>query len=188
MASTADFKMGLCLNHNGDLVKIIDFQHVKPGKGGAFVRTKFESFKTGKIYDYTYNSGEKVDIIRVETREYQYLYKEEGGYVFMENETFEQITIDEDMVKGADFMKEGQVVLIQVHAETEQPLSVELPAYVTLKVTYTEPAVKGNTATGATKKATLETGAIINVPLFIDQDETIKVDTRERKYSERVKS
>lgn len=188
MASTADFRMGLCLNHNGDLVKIIDFQHVKPGKGGAFVRTKFQSFKTNKIYDHTFNAGEKVDIIRVETREYQYLYKDESGYVFMDNQTFDQITINEDLVPNADLMKEGQLVYIQVHADTEEALSVELPPYVTLKVTYTEPAVKGNTATGATKKATLESGATINVPLFIEKDELIKVDTRERKYSERVKA
>jgi elongation factor P len=187
VASTADFKMGLCLNHNGDLVKIIDFQHVKPGKGGAFVRTKFQSFKTGKIYDYTYNSGEKVDIIRVETREHQYLYKEENGFVFMDQNTFDQVTVAEEMVSGAEFMKEGQQILLQFHAETEQVLSAELPPYVNLKVTYAEPAVKGNTATGATKKITLETGAVINAPLFIEEEDLIKVDTREGKYSERVK-
>ena len=187
MASTADFKMGLCLNHNGDLVQIIDFQHVKPGKGGAFVRTKFKSLKTGKIYDHTFNSGEKVDTARVETREHTYLYKEETGFVFMDANTFDQVTIEEKMVEGHEFMKEGQIVLIQFHAETEQALSVELPPFVNLRITYSEPAVKGNTATNAMKKATLETGAEINVPMFVDQDDLIKVDTREGKYVERVK-
>jgi elongation factor P len=187
VASTSDFRMGLCLEHNGDLVQIIDFQHVKPGKGGAFVRTKFKSLKNGKIYEYTFNAGEKVDVARVETREYQYLYKDENGFIFMDQKTFDQVTIEEKMVEGSQFMKEGQQVLIQVHADTEQALSVELPAYVTLRITYAEPAVKGNTATNATKKAVLETGAEINVPLFVDQDQLIKIDTRDWKYSERVK-
>lgn len=188
MASTADFKMGTCLNHaNGDLVQIIDFQHVKPGKGGAFVRTKFKSLKTGKIYEHTFNAGEKVDTARVVTREYQYLYKEEVGYVFMDNETFDQVTIDEKLVTGYQYMKEGQIVLIQFHEETETALSCELPAFVNLMITYSEPAVKGNTATNAMKKAILETGAEIFVPMFVDQDELIKIDTREGKYVERVK-
>lgn len=187
MASTADFKMGLCLNHNSDLVTIIDFQHVKPGKGGAFVRTKFKSLKTGKIYEYTYNAGEKVDIIRVETREHQYLYKEESGFVFMDNETFDQVTIDEKLVSGHEFMKEGQIVLIQIHTETEQPLSCELPPFVNLLITYSEPAVKGNTANNALKKASLETGAEVMVPMFVEEGELVKIDTREGKYVERVK-
>lgn len=188
MASTADFRMGYCLNHNGDLVQIVDFQHVKPGKGGAFVRTKFKSLKTGKIYDYTFNAGEKVDNARVVTRESQYLYKEENGYVFMDNETFEQVSIPEKLVTGFQFLKEGQTVLIQFHEETETALSCELPPFVNLKITYSEPAIKGNTASNAMKKATLETGAEINVPMFVEQDTLIKIDTREGTYVERVKS
>ncbi|MDX2188286.1 MAG: elongation factor P [Bacteroidota bacterium] len=187
MATTADFRMGLCFEHNKDLVTIIDFQHVKPGKGGAFVRTKMKSLKTGKIYDHTFNAGEKIEITRIETREYQYLYKEEFGYVFMNNETFEQITIDDNLVEGAEFMKEGQMVFVMIHAETETPLSCTLPPFVQLRCTYTEPAVKGNTANNALKKATLETGAIINVPMFVEQDELLKIDTREGTYVERVK-
>ncbi|TAG56536.1 MAG: elongation factor P [Cytophagales bacterium] len=189
MANTSDFRMGLCLNHeNGDLVQIIDFQHVKPGKGGAFVRTKFKSLKTGKIYEHTFNAGEKVDTARVVTQEYQYLYKEDTGYVFMHNETFDQVTIDEKLVTGYQFMKEGQLCLIQFHEETETALSCELPSFVNLMITYSEPAVKGNTATNAMKKAVLETGAEILVPMFVDQDELIKIDTRDGgKYVERVK-
>ena len=188
MASTADFRMGLCLEHNGDLVTIVDFQHVKPGKGGAFVRTKFKSLRSGKIYDYTFNAGEKVETARVETRNHQYLYKEENGYVFMDSATFDQVTIAERLVQGYQFMKEGQEVQIMIHAETETPLLCELPMFVNLKIEYSEPAVKGNTSTNATKKATLETGAVINVPMFVDQDEVVKIDTREGKYVERVKA
>jgi elongation factor P len=189
VASTSDFRIGLCLEHsNGDLVQIIDFQHVKPGKGGAFVRTKFKSLKTGKIYEHTFNAGEKVETARVETREHQFLYKEENGFVFMDNVTFDQVTIEERLVEGHEFMKEGQLVLIQVHAETEQALTCELPAFVTLKITYSEPAVKGNTATNAMKKAVLETGAEINVPMFVNEDDLVKIDTREGKYVERVKA
>jgi elongation factor P len=187
VASTADFRMGTCLNHNGDLVQIVDFQHVKPGKGGAFVRTKFKSLKTGKIYDYTFNAGEKVDTARVVTRENQYLYKDDNGYVFMDNETFDQFTIPEKLVAGHEFMKEGQVVLIQFHEETETALSCELPPFVNLRITYSEPAVKGNTANNAMKKATLETGAEIHVPMFVEQDTLVKIDTREGKYVERIK-
>ena len=188
MASTADFRMGLSLNHNGDLVQIVDFQHVKPGKGGAFVRTKFKSLKTGKIYEHTFNAGEKIDTARVVTRENQYLYKEDGGYVFMDNETFEQVTIAEKLVSGYQYMKEGQMVLIQFHEETETALSCELPPFVFLRITYSEPAVKGNTTSNAMKKATLETGAVINVPMFVEQDTLVKIDTREGgSYVERVK-
>ncbi|MDX2195769.1 MAG: elongation factor P [Cytophagales bacterium] len=188
MASTGDFKPGYCFEMNGDLLQIVDFQHVKPGKGGAFVRTKLKSLKSGKIFEYTFNSGEKVTEARVETREYQFLYKESDMYHFMHNETFEQVSVSEDIITGYEYLKEGQVCLLLVHADTETVLSVELPAYVVLKIEYTEPAVKGNTASNAQKKATLETGAIINVPLFIEQDEIIKVDTREGRYSERVKA
>jgi elongation factor P len=187
MASTADFKIGLCLQFNSDLYTIVDFQHVKPGKGPAFVRTKLKSLTTGKIIDHTFNAGVKVDTARIETRPHQFLYKDESGYTFMDSETFEQVVVTDKLVNGSQFLKDGQEVNILFHAETERPLSCDLPPFVNLQVVYTEPAVKGNTSSNAMKSATLETGAIINVPLFIDQDEMIKVDTRDGSYAERVK-
>lgn len=187
MATTADFKNGLAIHFNNDLYTIVEFQHVKPGKGGAFVRTKLKSLTSGKVVDNTFNAGEKVDTARIERRQFQFLYKEESGYNFMDNETFEQILLEEKIISAPQFMKEGQVVDVFIHSETERPLSCELPAYVDLLVTYTEPGIKGDTATNASKKATLETGVVINVPLFINQDEMIRVDTRDGKYSERVK-
>ena len=187
MASTADFKMGLCLDFNNDLYTIIDFQHVKPGKGPAFVRTKLKSLNTGKIIDHTFNAGVKVTTARVETRPHQYLFEEESGYVFMNNETFEQVTIPEKLVDNADFMKEGQNVEIMTHAETETPLTCMLPAFVVLDVTYTETGLKGDTATNTLKPATLETGANVMVPLFINEGDSVKIDTRTRAYVERVK-
>ena len=187
MASTADFKMGLCLDFNNDLYTIIDFQHVKPGKGPAFVRTKLKSLNTGKIIDHTFNAGVKVTTARVETRPHQYLFEEESGYVFMNNESFEQVTIPEKLVDNADFMKEGQNVEIMTHAETETPLTCMLPAFVVLDVTYTETGLKGDTATNTLKPATLETGANVMVPLFINEGDSVKIDTRTRAYVERVK-
>jgi len=188
MASTADFKNGFCLEFNNDLFIIVQFQHVKPGKGPAFVRTKMKSLTTGRVIENTFTSGFKVNQARVERRPYQYLYKDDMGVNFMHLETFEQITIQEDMLENADLMKEGQSVEIVVHADTETPLTVDLPPFVELEVTYTEPGEKGNTAsTSAQKPAELETGAKIMVPLFIDTGEMIKVDTRDRSYSERVK-
>jgi len=187
MATTADFKNGLCLQFNNDLYTIVEFQHVKPGKGGAFVRTKLKSLTKGKVIENTFTAGEKIETARIEKRPFQFLYKDEAGYNFMDNESFEQVTLDESIVDGARFMKEGQMIDIFYHAETERALSTELPPFVELLITYTEPGVKGNTATNATKKATLETGAEINVPLFVDQDIIIKVDTRDGSYVERVK-
>ncbi len=187
MATTADFKMGLCLDFNNDLYTIIDFQHVKPGKGPAFVRTKLKSLNTGKIIDHTFNAGVKVTTARVETRPHQYLFEEESGYVFMNNESFEQVTIPEKLVENADLMKEGQEVEIMTHAETETPLTCLLPAFVILDVTYTETGLKGDTATNTLKPATLETGANVMVPLFINEGDSVKIDTRTRAYVERVK-
>jgi elongation factor P len=187
MATTADFKNGLCLEYNGDLYVITEFQHVKPGKGPAFVRTKLRNIKTGKVIDNTFNAGVKVTTARVEQRPHQFLYKDDLGYTFMDNNTFEQVVLDEKMVPFHDLMKDGQEVTILFHAETEQPLTCEIPPFVELVVTYTEPGIKGDTATNAAKKAIVETGATINVPLFIEQDEKIKVDTRTYSYAERVK-
>ncbi len=188
MATTADFRNGLCIEFNNDLYTIVQFQHVKPGKGPAFVRTKLKSLTTGKVIDNTFPAGHKVTVARVERRPYQFLYKDDMGYHFMHLETFEQVPIDEKLIPSADLLKEGQEVEIVFHAETETPLSVELPPYVELEVTYTEPGVKGDTASStATKPAELETGATIQVPLFINQGDKIRVDTRTRSYGERAK-
>ena len=187
MASTADFKNGLTIEMNNDLLTIVEFQHVKPGKGPAFVRTKLKSLKTGKMIPHTFTAGVKIDVARVERRPYQYLYKDDMGYHFMHTETFDQVYISEGLITSPQFMKEGQEVEILFHADTETALTCDMPAYVVLLVTYTEPGDKGNTATNAMKEATLETGAIVKVPLFINQGEKIKVDTRSGDYSERVK-
>jgi len=187
MASTADFKNGLCLEFNHDIFAITEFQHVKPGKGAAFVRTKLKSLTTGKVLDKTFNAGEKVTTARVEKRQHQFLYADDMGHHFMDTESFEQIPIEEKLINRADLMKEGQLVDVLVHAEYETVLGVELPPFVELMITYTEPGIKGDTATNALKPATVETGATIMVPLFVEQDIMIKVDTRDGSYSERVK-
>lgn len=188
MASTADFKNGMCIVFKNDLYLITQFQHVKPGKGAAFVRTKLKNVKTGKVIENTFNAGLKVDVARIERRDYQYLYKDDLGYNFMNNETFEQVSIEEALITNFDLMKEGQNVEIVFHADTESPLYCELPPFVEMEITYTEPGVRGDTSsTSSLKQATLETGAVIMVPLFIEQGEKIKVDTRDRSYSERVK-
>lgn len=188
MATTGDFRNGLCLEFNNDLFTIVQFQHVKPGKGPAFVRTKLKSLTTGKVIENTFTSGVKVNTARVERRPYQYLYKDDMGVNFMHLETYEQIMIEPSLLVNEDLMKEGQSVEIVVHADTETPLTVDLPPFVELEVTYSEPGEKGNTAsTSAQKPAELETGATIMVPLFINTGEMIRVDTRDRSYSERVK-
>lgn len=187
MASTADFKNGLCLEMNNDIYSIVEFQHVKPGKGAAFVRTKLKSLRSGKTLEKTFNAGEKVTTARVEKRPFQFLYADDMGYNFMNTETFEQISLEERLIERPKLLKDGQNVDILVHDETETPLSVELPPFVELMITYTEPGVKGDTATNAQKPAILETGATVMVPLFVEQDIMIKVDTRDGSYSERVK-
>lgn len=187
MATTADFRNGLVIEFNGELYSIIEFQHVKPGKGPAFVRTKLKNLKTGKVLPNTFTAGVKINIQRVERRQYQYLYNEGPTYHFMNSETFEQTFIDGGMISAPQFLKEGQEIDIVFHAETETPLTCDLPAYVELEVTYTEPGERGNTATNTLKDATVETGATVKVPLFINEGEKIKVDTRTGEYSERVK-
>jgi elongation factor P len=189
MATTADFKNGLCIEYNGKPCSIVWFQHVKPGKGGAFVKVKMRNLENGRILENTFNAGEKIDLVRIERRPYQFLYKDESGFHFMHNETFEQVDLFEDMVDNADLMKEGQYVEMMFHADDERVLSCELPPFVELEVTYAEPAVKGDTSgsTNAQKSVTVETGAGIMVPLFVNQGDRIKIDTRSREYSERVK-
>lgn len=187
MASTADIKNGLCIEYNNGLWQIIEFLHVKPGKGPAFVRTKLKNLTTGKVVDNTFPSGSKLTTARIERQHFQYLYKDELGYHFMNNETFEQINLPEAIIDNPDFLREGDNVEVLVHAETGDYLTCELPQFVIAEVTYTEPGVKGNTATNVTKPATLDTGAEISVPIFINIGEKIKVDTKNRAYVERVK-
>jgi elongation factor P len=188
MATTADFKNGLYFNYEGKPVSVIYFQHVKPGKGPAFVKTKLRNLENGKILDRTFTAGEKIELINVERRPYQFLYKDDMGFNFMHCETFEQISLPEDLVENADLMKEGQTVEMMFLADEERCLTCELPTYVEMEIKYTEPAVKGDTAsTNALKAATLETGAEIMVPLFINQGDRIKVNTVDRSYGERVK-
>ena len=187
MATTADIRNGLVIEYNDDLFSIVEFQHVKPGKGPAFIRTKLKNLKTGRVIPNTFDSGVKINIARVERRKYQYLYKDVSGYHFMNTETFDQTYIQEDLINAPGFLKEGQEVEILFHADTETALTCELPTYVVLKVTYTEPGFRGNTATNAMKNGTVETGATVRIPLFIDEGETIRVDTRNGDYSERVK-
>jgi len=187
MATTADFRNGLCLEFNGELFTITDFQHVKPGKGGAFVRTKLKNLRTGKVIDNTFNAGVKIDVARVERRQYQFLYSDDSGFNFMNQETFEQVSLEEGLINAPKFLKEGQSVDITFHADTESVLYCELPAFVVLKIDYCEPGLRGDTATNAAKPATLETGAVVRVPLFVESGEYIKVDTRTGDYSERAK-
>lgn len=188
MATTADFKNGLFIDYNGKPCSVVWFQHVKPGKGPAFVKTKLRNLENGRILENTFTAGAKIDIITVERRPYQFLYKDEDGFNFMHEETYEQIHLETDLVENADLMKEGQHVEMMFHVgdDEERCLTCELPAKVELLVTYTEPAVKGDTSTNALKEATLETGAIIMVPLFIHNDELISVSTADRSYDGRV--
>ncbi len=187
MASTSDIRNGLCIKYNNDIYKIIEFIHVEPGKGPAFVRTKLKSLTNGKVLDNTFSAGHKIEEVRVETHTFQYLYAEGDKFHFMNNESFEQITLDKKVLDAPDLLKEGTNVIIQINAETEAPLSVDMPASIVLEVTYAEPGVKGNTATNATKPATVETGASVNVPLFINEGDKIKIDTATGNYMERVK-
>ena len=187
MASTSDIRNGLCIEYNDDIYQIVEFQHVKPGKGGAFVRTKLKSLTTGRVVDNTWNSGAKITTARIERRKFQFLYKDDQGYHLMNMDTYEQIQLMPDFIENAELMKEGQEVDILYHAETETPLTAELPKNVELEVTYTEPGVKGDTATNTLKPATVETGAEVQVPLFINIGDKIRVDTTTRAYVERVK-
>ena len=189
MATTADFKNGLYINFNGKPCSVVYFQHVKPGKGPAFVKTKLRNLENGRILENTFTAGAKIDLITVERRPYQFLYDDGENFNFMHEETYEQIMLPHDVVENSDLMKEGQHVEMMFLTEPEERcLTCELPTYVTLEVTYSEPAVKGNTAsTSALKEVELETGAKIMVPLFINTDEYITVNTTDRTYGERVR-
>ena len=187
MATTSDIRNGLCIRYNNDIYKIIEFLHVKPGKGPAFVRTKMKSVTSGKVLDNTFSAGHKLEDVRVETHKFQFLYNDGEYYHFMNTEDYSQIQLLEAALDNPGLMKEGEVVTVLINTEDDMPLSVDLPASVILEVTHTEPGVKGNTATNATKPATVETGAEVNVPLFINEGDKIKVETAKGTYKERVK-
>lgn len=187
MATTADIKIGMCIELNGKTCQIIDFQHVKPGKGPAFVRTKLKNLENGRTIDNTFTAGAPIEPVRVERRPYQYLYEDDMGANFMHTETFEQIALPGESIEGVQFLKEGDIVEAMVHAESETILTCELPANVVLEITYTEPGIKGDTATNTLKPATVETGAEVRVPLFCNIGDKVRVDTRNGAYLERVK-
>ena len=188
MASSSDIRKGLCIHYNNDIYKIIDFLHVKPGKGPAFVRTKLKSVTNGKVIDNTFSAGHKIDEVRVETKKFQFLYKDGQTYHFMNVSDYNQITIEENLLNAHGFLKEGEIVTVLTNTEDGTSLSIEMPQSVILKVTSTEPGLKGNTATNATKPAILETAASINVPLFINEGDSIKIDPEKGSYIERVKN
>lgn len=187
MASTADFRNGMVIEFNNDLYVIVQFQHVKPGKGPAFVRTKLKNIKTGRVIDNTFNSGVKVNVARVERRPYQYLYKDDIGFYFMHRDTFEQIHVEEHIIDYPEFLLDGQGVEVVVHADTENVLSVELPQFVVREITYTEPGLRGDTATNTLKPAKIENGTTVMVPLFVNTGDKIKIEVATRYYMERVK-
>jgi len=187
MASTSDIRKGLCIRYNHDIYKIIEFLHVKPGKGPAFVRTKLKSVTSGKVIDNTFSAGHKIDDVRVETHKFQYLYAEGDTFHFMNTQDYNQIELQKSVLDAPDLLKEGEVVTVLINSEDGMPLSVDMPSHVILEVTHTEPGVKGNTATNATKPATVETGARINVPLFINEGDKIRVETEKGTYTERIK-
>ena len=186
MASTADIRNGAVILHKNKRMKVIEFQHVKPGKGGAFVRTKLKDIQSGKIIDETFNAGHKLEFIRVEAKSMQFLYVDGENHIFMDNETFEQINvITKSIGNKKNFLTAGAVV--DLLFDEDEVLDVRLPSHVILEVLNTEPGFKGNTATGANKPATLETGYVLNVPLFIDEGDKLRVDTRTGEYVERSK-
>lgn len=187
MATTSDIRNGLCIRYNHDIFKIVEFLHVKPGKGPAFVRTKLKSVTTGKVIENTFSAGHKIDDVRVETHKFQFLYNDGEFYHFMNVEDYTQIRLLESALDQPKLLKEGEVVTVIINTEDNMPLSVEMPASVVLEVSHTEPGVKGNTATNATKPATVETGAEVNVPLFINEGDKIRIETEKGTYKERIK-
>lgn len=187
MINAQDIKNGTCIRMDGKLYFVIEFLHVKPGKGNTFMRTKLKDVVNGYVLERRFNIGEKLEDVRVERRAYQFLYKEGEDYIFMNNETFDQAPIAKDLITGVNFLKEGMEVEVVSDASTDTVLYAELPVKVVLQVTYTEPGLKGDTATNATKPATVETGAEVRVPLFINEGEFIEIDTRDGSYLNRKK-
>ena len=188
MINSQDIKNGTCIRMDGRLYFVVEFLHVKPGKGNTFMRTKLKDVVDGRVLERRFNIGEKLEVVRVERRPYQFLYSEGSDNIFMNNETFEQIPIAKDLVTGVDYMKEGDTVEVVSDASTETVLYAEMPMKTVLKITYTEPGLKGDTATNTLKPATVETGATVRVPLFINEGELIEVDTRDGSYVGRVKA
>ena len=187
MINAQDIKKGTCIRMDGKLYFCIDFLHVKPGKGNTFMRTTLKDVVDGYVLERRFNIGEKLEDVRVERRPHQYLYQEGDDYIFMNNETFDQHPIAKELITGVDFLKEGMEVEVVSDATTETVLYAELPTKVVLQISYTEPGLKGDTATNTLKPATLETGAEIRVPLFITEGEYVEVDTRDGSYVGRVK-
>ena len=188
MINAQDIKNGTCIRMDGRLYFCVEFLHVKPGKGNTFMRTKLKDVVDGRVIERRFNIGEKLEDVRVERRPYQYLYAEGDTDIFMNNETFEQSPISKELVTGSAYMKEGDTVEVVSDASTDTILYAEMPIKTTLKITYTEPGVKGDTATNTLKPATVETGATVRVPLFVNTDEFIEVDTRDGSYLGRVKA
>ncbi len=187
MAGTSDIRNGLCFRYNGDIYSVVEFQHVKQGRGSAFVRVKMKSLTSGKVIEQSFNTSTKIDDIRVERRVFQYLYEEGDNLVFMDNETYEQIYIGKVMIDHLDLLGEGENCEVLFNTEDDQPLQVEMPKFVIREITYTEPGLKGDTATNTLKPAQIESGAELRVPLFINTGDKIKIDTTTRSYVERVK-
>lgn len=188
MINAQDIKNGTCIRMDGRLYFCVEFLHVKPGKGNTFMRTKLKDVVDGRVLERRFNIGEKLEDVRVERRPYQYLYTEGTDDIFMNQETYEQIPISKELVTGADFMKEGDIVEVVSDASTETVLYAEMPVKTVLKITYTEPGIKGDTATNTLKPATVETGATVRVPLFVNEGDIIEVDTRDGSYISRVKA
>jgi len=187
MATTADIRNGLCIELNSDILKVIDFQRFQVGRGSGKVWTKLKSTTSGKVIEHTFQSGHNITEVRVERRKFQYLYPEDGGYVLMNQETYDQMSVPEELIDNGKFLKEGDTVDALFHAQKESLLAVEMPQTVVLAITYTEPGVRGDTATNTLKPATVETGAEVRVPLFCEEGDLIKIDTATGAYMERVK-
>lgn len=187
MATTADISRGMILKLEGSLYSIVDFGENKTARAAAKVWAKLKGVDNNRTIEKTWNSGETVFPVRVEKKTYQYLYKDESGYNFMDNETFEQIALAETMIDAPQFLKDGAEVFVFINTETDQPIGAELPEKIVLRITYCEPGVRGDTATRALKTATVETGATVQVPLFVDENEMIRVNTKTGEYVERVK-
>ena len=188
MIKSQDIKKGTCIRMDGKLYFCIDFLHVKPGKGNTIMRTTLKDAVSGRVLEKRFNIGAALEDVRVERRQFQYLYQEGEDYIFMNQETFDQAPIAKDLITGVDYMKEGDIVDVVSDASTDTILYAEMPIKTQLKITYTEPGLKGDTATNTLKPATLETGAEVRVPLFINEGEIIEVDTRDGSYVNRVKA
>ena len=187
MATSSDIRKGLCIHYNNDIYKIVEFLHVKPGKGSAFVRSKLKNIRTGQVVEETFRAGEKIETVRVEARNYNYLYSENTNYIFMDQETYEQVSLTEAQVEDVlDFLLENTITTIAFNGN--EPIEVRIPQHMNMTIKDTDPGEKGNTAQGGSKPAKLETDLTIQVPLFIQIGDVIRIDTKEKRYIERVKS